>query len=120
MNNADLMMREAERQSLAERVDEYLKSKPITELASYSVRRPLRAVTFNNQSVANNKKISSAAKFQEEVENAVKELAFIEIEGVTIQRGSREIAKIMRQRGYSLQSTSVERTAMSLGIYLKQ
>lgn len=117
VNTAEIVMRDAVRNELQSKMDEFLKSNEITVLETRTAPRPDRPAYNSALSVspARAKQVSLA---REELAALVRELSTIEIEGVTIRRSAAEVAKAMRQRGYKMRAPSVIRIAESIGIEL--
>ncbi len=117
VNTAEVAMRDAVRNELQSKMDEFLKSNKITVLETRTESRYVRP-DFNsviNMSPAKAKQVGAS---REEIVNLVRDLSTIEIEGVTIRRSAAEVAKAMRQRGYKMRAPSVKRIAESIGVNL--
>lgn len=115
---AEIYARENDRAELAKHIDSFLENNEITVLETRTTPPPNRE-TFNRAlTVAPNKQLAVSVD-RESVDSMVRELAFIEIEGVRIARSAYEIGKLMREKGYKLRSQSVKRVAKSIGIELR-
>lgn len=115
---ADIYARDSERAELARYVDRFLENNEITVLEIRTTPPPNRE-TFNRAiTVVPSKQLAVSAD-REIVDSMVRELAFIEIEGVRIARSAYEIGKLMREKGYKLRAQSVKRVAKSIGIELR-
>ena len=118
VNTAEIVMRDAVRNELQSKMDEFLKSNRITVLETRTVARYERPA-FNSAINVSKTKAKQAGVAREEIASLVRDLSTIEIEGVTIRRSAAEVAKAMRQRGYKMRAPSVIRIAESIGIQLK-
>lgn len=117
VNTAEIVMRDAVRNELQSKMDEFLKSNKITVLETRTTPRPDRP-TYNSAISVSPAKAKQVGVAREEAAALVRELSTIEIEGVTIRRSATEVAKAMRQRGYKMRAPSVIRIAESIGIQL--
>ena len=117
VNTAEIVMRDAVRNELQSKRDEFLKSNEITVLETRTTPRPDRPAYNSALSVspARSKQVSLA---REELAALVRELSTIEIEGVTIRKSATEVAKAMRLRGHKMRAPSVKRIDESIGIKL--
>lgn len=114
-NTADIQLRDAVRNELQSKVDVFLQSKEITFLETRTVPRVERPA-YNSAISVSPLKAKQVSTDREDYAAQVRELSTIEIHGIPIKRSATEIAKIMRQRGYKVRSTSVMRIADSIGI----
>lgn len=117
VNTAEIVMRDAVRNELQSKMDEFLKANEITVLETRTVPRYERPA-FNSAINVSQTKAKQAGVAREEIASLVRDLSTIEIEGVTIRRSAAEVAKAMRQRGYKMRAPSVIRIAESIGIEL--
>ena len=117
-NLSDIQMRSADRESIASRVSEFLKSGSITELDIRKGPREERPVLFNNSISSAPSKAPQVAKEKEAIESAIRELSTVVIDGEVVERSSGQIARIMRDNGYKLRATSVLRIAKGIGVNL--
>ena len=117
VNTAEIVMRDAVRNELQSKMDEFLKSNEITVLETRTVPRYERPA-FNSRINVSQTKAKQVGVAREEIASLVRDLSTIEIEGVTIRRSAAEVAKAMRQRGYKMRAPSVIRIAESIGIAL--
>lgn len=117
VNTAEIVMRDAVRNELQSKMDEFLKANEITVLETRTVPRYERPA-FNSAINVSQTKAKQAGVAREEIASLVRDLSTIEIEGVTIRRSATEVAKAMRQRGYKMRAPSVIRIAESIGIAL--
>lgn len=108
-------MRNAIRNELQIKMDEFLKANEITVLETRTPARIERPAYNAVISVSPNK-AKQVSTCREEYAAQVRELPTIEIHGIPIKRSATEIAKLMRQRGYKVHATSVIRIADSIGI----
>ncbi len=111
-------MRSADRESIASRVSEFLKSGSITKLDIRKGPREERPVLFNNSISSAPSKAPQVAKEKEAIESAIRELSTVVIDGEVVERSSGQIARIMRDNGYKLRATSVLRIAKGIGVNL--
>lgn len=118
VNTAEIVMRDAVRNELQSKMDEFLKSNEITVLETRTTPRPDRPAYNSALSVspARAKQVSLA---REELAALVRELSTIEIEGVTIRRSATEVAKAIRIRGHKMRAPSVIRIAENIGLELR-
>lgn len=118
VNTAEIVMRDAVRNELQSKMDEFLKSNEITVLETRTTPRPDRPAYNSALSVspARAKQVSLA---REELAALVRELSTIEIEGVTIRKSATEVAKAMRIRGHKMRAPSVIRIAENIGLELR-
>lgn len=118
INSSEILMREPFRNDIARKVSEFLERNSITVLSTRTTGISEKALTFNSIiAVVPNKRAHVAAE-KERLESTIKELSFIEIDGVTLIRSAYEVAKIMRTRGYKMRAQSVQRIAKGIGISL--
>lgn len=117
-NLSDIQMRSADRESIASRVSEFLKSGSITKLDIRKGPREERPVPFNNSISSAPSKAPQVAKEKEAIESAIRELSTVVIDGEVVERSSGQIARIMRGNGYKLRATSVLRIAKGIGVNL--
>lgn len=117
VNTAEIVMRDAVRNELQSKIDEFLKANEITVLETRTVPRYERPA-FNSAIKVSQTKAKQVGVAREEIASLVRDLSTIEIEGVTIRRSAAEVAKAMRQRGYKMRAPSVIRIAESIGIAL--
>ncbi len=117
-NLSDIQMRSADRESIASRVSEFLKSGSITKLDIRKGPREERPVLFNNSISSAPSKAPQVAKEKEAIESAIRELSTVVIDGEVVERSSGQIARIMRDNGYKLRATSVLRIAKGIGVNL--
>lgn len=117
-NLSDIQMRSADRESIASRVSEFLKSGSITRLDIRKGPREERPVLFNNSISSAPSKAPQVAKEKEAIESAIRELSTVVIDGEVVERSSGQIARIMRDNGYKLRATSVLRIAKGIGVNL--
>lgn len=117
VNTAEIVMRDAVRNELQSKIDEFLKANEITVLETRTVPRYERPA-FNSAINVSQTKAKQVGVAREEIASLVRDLSTIEIEGVTIRRSAAEVAKAMRQRGYKMRAPSVIRIAESIGIAL--
>ena len=117
-NLSDIQMRSADRESIASRVSEFLKSGSITKLDIRKGPREERPVLFNNSISSAPSKAPQVAKEKEAIESAIRELSTVVIDGDVVERSSGQIARIMRDNGYKLRATSVLRIAKGIGVNL--
>lgn len=117
VNTTEIIMRNPVRNELKNKMSEFLKSNSITVLETRTAPRSDRPAYNSALSVspARAKQVSLA---REELAALVRELATIEIEGVTMRRSATEVAKAMRIRGHKMRAPSVKRIAESIGITL--
>lgn len=117
VNTTEIIMRNSVRNELKNKMAEFLKSNSITVLETRTVPRSDRPAYNSALSVspARAKQVSLA---REELAALVRDLATIEIEGVTMRRSAAEVAKAMRIRGHKMRAPSVKRIAESIGITL--
>ena len=118
VNTAEIVMRDAVRNELQSKMDEFLKSNEITVLETRTTPRSDRPAYNSALSVspARAKQVSLA---REELAALVRELSTIEIEGVTIRRSATEVAKAIRIRGHKMRAPSVIRIAENIGLELR-
>lgn len=118
VNTVEIVMRDAVRNELQSKMDEFLKSNEITVLETRTTPRPDRPAYNSALSVspARAKQVSLA---REELAALVRELSTIEIEGVTIRKSATEVAKAMRIRGHKMRAPSVIRIAENIGLELR-
>lgn len=118
VNTVEIVMRDAVRNELQSKMDEFLKSNEITVLETRTTPRPDRPAYNSALSVspARAKQVSLA---REELAALVRELSTIEIEGVTIRRSATEVAKAIRIRGHKMRAPSVIRIAENIGLELR-
>ncbi len=119
VNTTEIVMRDAVRNELQSKIDEFLKSNEITVLETRTTPRPDRP-TYNSAISVSPAKAKQVGVAREEAAALVRELSTIEIEGVTIRRSATEVAKAMRLRGYKMRAPSVQRIAASIGIELAE
>lgn len=117
VNTAEIVMRDAVRNELQSKMDEFLKSNEITVLETRTVPRYERPA-FNSAINVSQTKAKKVGVAREEIASLVRDLSTIEIEGVTIRRSAAEVAKAMRIRGHKMRAPSVKRIAESIGIAL--
>lgn len=117
VNTADIVMRDAVRNELQSKIDEFLKSNEITVLETRTTPRPDRP-TYNSAISVSPAKAKQVSTAREELATMVRELATIEVEGIKLRRSATEIAKVMRSRGHKMRAPSVKRIAESIGITL--
>lgn len=117
VNTAEIVMRDAVRNELQSKMDEFLKANEITVLETRTVPRYERPA-FNSAINVSQTKAKQAGVAREEIASLVRYLSTIEIEGVKMRRSATEVAKAMRQRGYKMRAPSVIRIAESIGIAL--
>ena len=117
VNTAEIVMRDAVRNELQSKIDEFLKANEITVLETRTVPRYERPA-FNSAINVSQTKAKQVGVAREEIASLVRDLSTIEIEGVTIRRSAAEVAKAMRQRGYKMRALSVIRIAESIGVSL--
>jgi hypothetical protein len=111
VNTAEIKMREAVRYDLQNKTAEFLKSNAITVVGDRA-SAPDRALAFNRTIATAPSRLSVVAADKEAIESMV--LRFSKV-----KMTSYEIAKVLRERGYKLRSSSVKRVAGSIGIYLR-
>lgn len=118
VNTVEIVMRDAVRNELQSKMDEFLKSNEITVLETRTTPRSDRPAYNSALSVspARAKQVSLA---REELAALVRELSTIEIEGVTIRRSATEVAKAIRIRGHKMRAPSVIRIAENIGLELR-
>ena len=117
VNTAEIVMRDAVRNELQSKMDEFLKSNKITVLETRTVPRPDRP-SYNSAISVSPAKAKQVSAAREELATMVRELATIEVEGIKLRRSATEIAKAMRSRGHKMRAPSVIRIAESIGIAL--
>lgn len=117
LNSSDILVRDPIRNDLAQKVQDFLKSSAITVISN-AVAAQKKAPTFNRSIAVAPKKQRAVALAKERLENEVRALQVITIEGVEMLRSAHEIAQIMRSSGHNLRSLSVERIAASIGLEL--
>ena len=119
MHASDIRAKDMERQLLSRHVSEFQKNKSITKLP-IRTQSKIQKPTFNNAITVIPSKRAVVASDKEAIDIAIRELSHIEIMGVPVRRSATAIAKILRQRGYKLEGTSVQRAAAALGITLEK
>lgn len=114
-NASEILIRNAIRNELQIKMQEFLQTNEITVLEAQIPAR-IERPAYNAVISVSPHKAKQVNIEREEYTTQVRELSTIEIRGIPIRRSATEIAKLMRQRGYKARSSSVIRVAESLGI----
>lgn len=113
INSTDILLKNIEREKLQSQIEAYLSVSEITVVDNRLEPLPEKVYAFSRIIATAPSRLSVVAADKEAIESMVRRFS-------KVKMTSYEIAKVLRERGYNLRSSSVKRVAQSIGVELRK